>query len=122
MGEKTKYIPTLDGIRAFAIIIVIASHAIPGASAIGRSGVLLFFALSGYLITYRLLQEYHRGGFISLRDFYIRRAFRILPPVLIYLAVIAALGAAGAPAIRAADTSGRCRSRNTFTCSGRRCS
>jgi peptidoglycan/LPS O-acetylase OafA/YrhL len=102
VGKKANYIPTLDGIRAVAIAIVIASHEITGWSALGRSGVLLFFALSGYLITWRLLQEYRREGLISLRNFYIRRAFRILPPVIVYLGIVAALGAANAPSIRAA--------------------
>jgi peptidoglycan/LPS O-acetylase OafA/YrhL len=58
-------------------------------------GVLIFFALSGYLITSRLLIEYRSNGVISLRNFYVRRAFRILPPALVYLGTLALLGALG---------------------------
>jgi peptidoglycan/LPS O-acetylase OafA/YrhL len=87
-------------VRAIAISLVLVSHLInhdifPIAAEIGHMGVLLFFALSGYLITTRLLQEYHSTGRISLRDFYLRRAFRILPPAVTYLAILAFLSAIG---------------------------
>jgi peptidoglycan/LPS O-acetylase OafA/YrhL len=52
----------------------------------------MFFALSGFLITYRLLEEFEQTGGIDLRAFYRRRARRILPPALIYLSVLAVLG------------------------------
>lgn len=55
----------------------------------------LFFAISGFLICSRLLEEDAAFGRISLRDFYIRRAFRILPPAMAYLAVIAILASLG---------------------------
>jgi len=101
------YIPTLDGWRAVAIIAVMASHAGHSYSApLGRDsffdrissgthGVNLFFAISGLLITSRLLEEWDTAGRVSLRRFYIRRAFRILPPALLYLACVALLGAIG---------------------------
>ena len=101
------YIPTLDGWRAVAIIAVMASHAGHSYSApLGRDsffdriasgthGVNLFFAISGLLITSRLLEEWDRAGHVSLKRFYIRRAFRILPPALLYLACVALLGAIG---------------------------
>src|SRR5207248_5891757 len=54
-----------------------------------------FFAISGYLICTRLLVEEETTGSISLRSFYIRRVFRILPPAYVYLAVVAGLSAAG---------------------------
>ena len=54
----------------------------------GIMGVSVFFALSGFLITRRLMD----GGRIDLADFYRRRAFRILPPIMAYLAVVAFLG------------------------------
>ncbi len=53
----------------------------------------LFFAISGCLICSRLLEEEHLKGSISLRNFYVRRCFRILPPALTYLVVISALAA-----------------------------
>jgi peptidoglycan/LPS O-acetylase OafA/YrhL len=93
------YIPTLDGWRAIAIGMVIMAHAIvyglngPPARWLGFGpfGVSIFFAISGYLITTRFISQEPR----SLREFYWRRAFRILPPALIYLAFIAILSIQG---------------------------
>jgi peptidoglycan/LPS O-acetylase OafA/YrhL len=88
------YLPTLDGWRALAILSVLLSHdAIHGAGPFstawfyrhGALGVDVFFAISGLLICSRLLQEESRAGAISLRRFYIRRAFRILPAALFFL-------------------------------------
>jgi peptidoglycan/LPS O-acetylase OafA/YrhL len=59
---------------------------------LGNWGVQLFFALSGFLITSRLLEEYDQAGHIRWGDFYLRRAFRILPPAFFTLSVLAALG------------------------------
>jgi peptidoglycan/LPS O-acetylase OafA/YrhL len=59
---------------------------------LGEQGVLLFFAISGFLITNRMLRECDRTGQLSLKNFYIRRVFRILPPAFFYLAVIYLLG------------------------------
>ena len=59
---------------------------------LGVLGVHMFFALSGFLITYRLLEEFEQTGGIDLRAFYRRRARRILPPAGIYLSVLAVLG------------------------------
>ena len=56
-----------------------------------REGVDLFFAISGMLITTLLITEYEHHGRVNFRSFYIRRAFRILPPILLYLAVLALL-------------------------------
>jgi peptidoglycan/LPS O-acetylase OafA/YrhL len=94
-------IPSLDGVRAIAILLVLYAHAsIPGhtqriVSAIkGRSGFLgvqLFFVLSGFLITTLLLREIARTGRVSRSGFYVRRALRILPVYLLYLAVVAVL-------------------------------
>lgn len=102
---KTGYLPTLDGWRAVAILAVICQH--DSLHSIGPfttewlfqhggwSGVDLFFAISGLLICSRLLEEERVFGRISLRNFYIRRAFRILPPALAYLGVIAVLISTG---------------------------
>lgn len=57
----------------------------------GYLGVDLFFALSGFLITVLLLQEYHRNGRVDFRAFYARRALRLLPPLVAVLAVYLAL-------------------------------
>ncbi|MEP7087678.1 MAG: acyltransferase [Gemmatimonadota bacterium] len=101
------YIPTLDGWRAIAILGVMASHAGHSYSAplgresifdrfaLGTHGVNLFFAISGLLITSRLLEEWDTAGSVSLKRFYVRRAFRILPAALLYLGVVALLGTLG---------------------------
>ena len=104
MRSKAGYIPTLDGWRAIAIISVFFGHiqmlSLPGrighrvANALwlsGGRGVDVFFAISGLLICSRLLDEEVRFGHISLQNFYIRRAFRILPPAVLFLLVLALL-------------------------------
>ncbi|GAC1540709.1 MAG: hypothetical protein NVS2B9_07800 [Myxococcales bacterium] len=96
-GERS--IPTLDGWRAVAILAVVACHGVPRSSFLwpirlfGTHGVYVFFGISGFLITTKLLDEEHRNGRIDLAAFYLRRAFRILPPALVFLGVVATLGA-----------------------------
>jgi peptidoglycan/LPS O-acetylase OafA/YrhL len=90
------YLPTLDGWRAVAICGVLIAHTFDGDWAKrGSIGVNIFFGLSGFLICSRLLTERRRTGRISLRAFYVRRAFRILPPALTYLGALAVLSACG---------------------------
>src|ERR1700733_4173603 len=57
----------------------------------GALGVQVFFVLSGYLITSLLLKEYKQTSTISLKDFYIRRAFRIFPAAFVFLAIVTIL-------------------------------
>ncbi|MFI6785234.1 acyltransferase family protein [Micromonospora sp. NPDC050276] len=79
--------PALDGLRALAAVMVIAFH-YGGPSwtwLTGWIGVHLFFVLSGFLITTLLLREEHRYGKVSLRAFYLRRFFRIMPVYLLVL-------------------------------------
>ena len=104
------YRPTLDGWRAIAILLVMFEHCggalfepggrFPnptwfGISQHGVFGVDLFFGISGLLICGRLLDENDRTGGISLRSFYTRRVFRIIPPAFAYLATIALLAIVG---------------------------
>lgn len=101
-------IPSLDGLRALSIALVVLSHTksllpppivnsglfryvIGG----GLHGVQVFFVISGYLITALLLRELDRTGDISLRRFYARRTLRIFPVFYVYLAVVAVLWASG---------------------------
>ena len=77
------YIPSLDGIRAIAFLFVFIAHAGLDKIVPGGFGVTIFFFLSGYLITSILRLEASRTHKISLRKFYLRRAFRILPPMYI---------------------------------------
>jgi len=82
--------PGLDGLRAIAVLAVIAFHLnTPWASG-GLLGVGMFFTLSGYLITDLLLASYVRCGRLPLRDFWARRARRLLPALLVMLAVVTA--------------------------------
>jgi peptidoglycan/LPS O-acetylase OafA/YrhL len=96
-------IPLLDGWRAIAIALVLAHHIGQNLSQnegaynadvtrYGAFGVDIFFGLSGLLITRLLLEQYRASGSFGLREFYIRRAFRILPTCLLFLAVYSALG------------------------------
>lgn len=85
-------IPTLDGWRGIAILLVMLDHAALGSrfnsqpwAHLGYFGVDIFFVLSGYIITARLLEEREGSSTINLLRFYQRRAFRILPLVLTYL-------------------------------------
>jgi peptidoglycan/LPS O-acetylase OafA/YrhL len=82
-----EYNPALDGIRAFAVLAVIARHCeVPGLTG-GFLGVDVFFVLSGFLITSLLREEMVRTGRIDFRLFYIRRFLRLGPPLLLMLAV-----------------------------------
>lgn len=88
--------PGLDGLRGFAILLVIANHAgVPWFYSGGTAGVTVFFVLSGFLITSLLLEEQDNHGCIRLVDFYIRRARRLLPALLAFLAGVAILVATG---------------------------
>ena len=96
-------IPSLDGLRAFSIGLVIIAHTSlsihwlrPFAEHLGNYGVRIFFVISGFLITGILLKEVDKTGRISLRNFYIRRSLRIFPAFYLYLTVIAILSGFGA--------------------------
>ena len=84
------YLPGLDGLRAIAIIGVLLYHAgidwVPG----GFLGVDVFFVLSGFLITSLILEEYDRSGRVDFKRFYLGRARRLLPAVLLMLLVVGA--------------------------------
>ena len=73
------YLPGLDGLRAIAVVAVILYHANHSWLEGGFLGVEVFFVISGYLITLLLLAESTRTGRINLRDFWLRRARRLLP-------------------------------------------
>lgn len=80
-----KKIPSLDGWRAVAIIIVFVSHAGLGHVVPGGLGVTIFFFLSGYLITTLLFEEHCANRTINIRLFYIRRFLRLSPPLLLVM-------------------------------------
>lgn len=97
-----KYIKGFDGLRAISVVFVLFSHLglyyqLENHPSLqknfnlfsGESGVMIFFTISGFLITFLLLNEKLRNGRINFRNFFIRRFLRLLPPLLIfYLAVL----------------------------------
>ena len=88
MSKKIKYLPSIDSLRAIAVIAVIIYHIdanyLPG----GFLGVDLFFVLSGYLISSLIIKEYKNTGTVNLYNFYVRRARRLLPAVYFMITVI----------------------------------
>ena len=85
-----RYMPGLDGLRALAVLAVIAYHLHLGWAPGGMLGVGVFFTLSGYLITDLLLGQHETTGTLQLADFWRRRARRLLPALSVLLAVVAA--------------------------------
>src|SRR5829696_7146129 len=87
VGRRMGYVPALDGLRGIAALGVLFVHylsplastrpllSVPG----GHYGVDVFFALSGFLITTLLIEEYQARGSIDLRAFWVRRALRLMP-------------------------------------------
>lgn len=90
--------PALDGLRALAVIAVLAFHT--GVLRAGWIGVDVFFALSGYLITGLLVAEADRSGTVRLGEFWRRRARRLLPAIALLLALIALFDQIGSDAWR----------------------
>jgi peptidoglycan/LPS O-acetylase OafA/YrhL len=88
-----KRIPSLDGLRAISITLVVLGHWISVrygsqvALQFGILGVRIFFIISGYLITTLLLKEHAKTSTIALREFYVRRAYRILPAAAVFMTV-----------------------------------
>jgi peptidoglycan/LPS O-acetylase OafA/YrhL len=105
--ERPRHLPSLDGVRALSLLLVLVLHTLLRTSLYkfipfplrllgnGTLGVFIFFVISGYLITTLLLREQDKTGAISLRSFYLRRAFRILPPLYAYVLFLAILGVTG---------------------------
>ncbi len=105
-GLPSGRIPSLDGLRALSILLVVIGHwgwqlphLSPQAKWVlmlagnGELGVYIFFVISGFLITSLLLKEEQKTGRIQIGPFYVRRAFRIWPALYTYLLVVVALRA-----------------------------
>ncbi len=97
VARHMKRIPSLDGLRAISIVLVVAGHWAElryhsdVAGAFANLGVRIFFIISGYLITTLLLKERARTSTIGLREFYVRRAYRILPAAFVFMLVAFAI-------------------------------
>ncbi len=86
-APRLPYMPGVDGLRALAVGAVVAYHAGAGWLPGGFLGVDVFFVISGYLITSLLLAEHRASGSIDLIRFWLRRARRLLPAVIVMIAV-----------------------------------
>jgi peptidoglycan/LPS O-acetylase OafA/YrhL len=84
------YRPSLDGVRALAVLLVAGVHTHPRLVPAGSIGVDIFFVLSGFLITTLLVEELDGRGHVSIWRFYVRRALRLLPALLGLLAAVTA--------------------------------
>ena len=91
--REHRYIPGLDGLRAVAVLCVIAYHINASWARGGMLGVGVFFTLSGYLITDLLLEHYRRRGNLGLGQFWLRRARRLLPALFVMLVTVSVLTA-----------------------------
>jgi peptidoglycan/LPS O-acetylase OafA/YrhL len=114
MPAHSGRIPSLDGLRALAVLLVVYGHAMrtrgfPPAPRqwvfmdFGYFGVRIFFILSGFLITTLLAQELRRTGTVSLSDFYKRRTIRIFPAAYLYIGVVALVATFGGVSLQAGD-------------------
>jgi peptidoglycan/LPS O-acetylase OafA/YrhL len=104
-GARGGYIPSLDGLRAISIMLVLLSHlggtrnfVVPERATsffeLGHLGVRVFFVISGFLITNLLLHEIVRTGRVHLGKFYFRRTLRIFPPYYVLILSVALMQAA----------------------------
>ncbi len=114
-SAPARRIPSLDGLRALSISLVIVSHLLGtrgfpfGTRALGTVGdfgylgVKVFFVISGYLITTLLMKEHERTGRISLKGFYVRRVWRIFPAFYAFVVVMVAAWAIGVVQLNPGD-------------------
>ena len=98
--SKAGHLPSLDGLRAVSIALVLGGH-LSGTRGFGRLdlgvgdyahlGVVVFFVISGFLITRLLLSEHAQTGTVSLKRFYARRSLRLFPASYAYVTCISIL-------------------------------
>jgi peptidoglycan/LPS O-acetylase OafA/YrhL len=81
----------VDAMRAFAVLLVVIAHAGLGHIVPGGSGVTIFFAISGFIITHLVLKEHAKTGGFDVGRFYLRRALKLAPPFLVIVALPTAI-------------------------------
>jgi peptidoglycan/LPS O-acetylase OafA/YrhL len=86
--SRVPHLPGLDGLRAIAVVAVMIYHANRTWLHGGFLGVEVFFVISGYLITLLLIAEHERSGHVDLKQFWLRRARRLLPALFAMLAAL----------------------------------
>jgi peptidoglycan/LPS O-acetylase OafA/YrhL len=106
-------VPSLNGLRGISILLVLLSHLERQGTLISRRfwyvgelghvGVDMFFVISGFLITLLLIRERGRTGSVSIKEFYVRRAFRILPAYTVFLLGLLGLSLLGHAQLRGSD-------------------
>src|SRR4051812_17021290 len=94
MMASRGHVPSLDGLRALSILLVIAAHFWAPEIVPGGLGVYVFFVISGFLITRLLLTEHKSTGRVSVTMFYARRVLRLYPALVVYIAVVILLSIA----------------------------
>src|SRR5579883_1352567 len=87
----TRHYAALDGVRAIAVLMVISYHAGNPFHLNGGMGVIIFFVLSGFLITGILSEEIQNIGRIRFGNFYLRRVLRLMPALVLATALFAVL-------------------------------
>ena len=108
LSRESSRIPSLDGLRALSITLVMIFHLWGGAlggafSGVGNLGVRVFFVISGFLITGLLFKDLDLKGRISLKDFYTRRALRIFPAFYVFWLAVYVAYASGLISVRPHD-------------------
>lgn len=109
---KADHLPSLDGLRALSILFVLLGHLNGtrgflhlnlGIGDYAHLGVVVFFVISGFLITRLMLSEHSKAGHVSLKLFYARRALRLLPAAYVFIACVCLLWAIGSVHLQATD-------------------
>src|ERR1700720_1273288 len=85
--QRQSFNPSLEGLRGLAAVLVVLAHTLPNEGGF-TLGVDLFFVLSGFLITRLVIDELTERGTVSLRRFYIRRAFRLFPALFVFVVAV----------------------------------
>jgi len=97
MAARPGQVPSLDGLRAVSIALVLLAHLVNARWFPGGFGVLTFFVISGFLITRLLFAEHKAHDTIALVSFYMRRIIRLYPAVLAYTIIVTLVFAFWAP-------------------------
>jgi peptidoglycan/LPS O-acetylase OafA/YrhL len=112
MSAKSEHVPSLDGLRAISISLVFLGHLMGtrgflnvdlGIGNYAQLGVVVFFVISGYLITRLMMLEQTKTGRVSLKLFYERRIVRLFPAAYTYILCVCLLCLAGIEHLRATD-------------------
>ena len=90
VANTKRYIPSLDGMRAISVLIVMFSHFVTNMIP-GGFGVYVFFVISGFLIARQFFVEREATSSIGMKNFYLRRFYRLYPVALVFTATVVGL-------------------------------